>query len=264
MLIAALLALMSVRAAPCRAESPAAAGTPTGVEGAKPAAAPFRPGEKLVFSVEYGFISAGEATMEVAGVDTIDGHPVWHFRTIARTNEFFDALFRVEDRVESHMDMQGFFSRHFRKSLREGSYSKEYEVWFDHDTLRGRTAEGDTLEILPETQDVLSAFFYLRTQDLHVGATLSFPCHDNGKNYPLVIKVHRKEKVVVPAGRFVCYVVEPMLKSGGLTRKEARMLVWLTADERRMPVRMETKIKVGAIAAKLKSFEAGPVPGDGP
>jgi hypothetical protein len=225
---------------------------------APPEPVPFRVGEKLVFSVEYGFITAGEATMEVAGIDTIDGFPSYHLRTIAKTNEIFSSFYKVDDRIESHLDIERKVSRHFEKHLREGSYSRDFEVRFDHDNLRAYSTEGDTLEMLPETQDVLSAFFFLRTLDLRVGKTLSFPCHDNEKNYPLEVKVLRKEKVVVPAGKFVCYVVEPKLKSGGLTRKGARMLIWVTADERKMPVLMETKIKVGAIAAKLKDY----VPGD--
>jgi hypothetical protein len=216
--------------------------------------APFNVGERLVFSVEYGFVTAGEATMSVVRIDTLFGSPSYLLQSLAQTNEIFSAFYKVNDRVESHLDITGFFSRHFMKKLREGSYKKDLEIFFDHEGEYARYAEGDSLSILPGTQDVLSAFFFLRTQDLNVGKTMSFPCHDNKKNYPLEIRVLRKEKVMVPAGKFECYVLEPRLKTGGLMKKEAKMLIWVTADDKKMPVLMETKMKIGSIAAKLKDY----------
>jgi hypothetical protein len=221
---------------------------------------PFKIGERLVFSIEYGFVTAGEATMSVVGVDTINGHPSFHLQTLARTNEIFSTFYNVNDRVESHLDMEGLFSRHFVKSLREGSYKKDLEVYFDQEGGYAHYVDGDSIPALPMTQDVLSAFFYLRTRDLSVGKTYSFPCQDNRKNYPLIVKVLRREKVLVPAGKFDCYVVEPRMRTGGLMKKEAKMKIWLTADERKMPVRMETKMKIGSIAAKLQEYKVD-IPG---
>ncbi len=218
---------------------------------------PFRIGERFVFSVEYGFVTAGEATMSVVRLDTIQGHPSYRLETIATTNEIFSTFYRVDDRVVSHMDAYGIFSRHFKKSLREGNYSKDLEVYFDQEAQLARYVEGDSLTALPETQDVLSAFFFLRSRDLRIGEVYSIPCHDNRKNYPLEVKVLRREKVVVPAGKFECFVVEPRLKSGGLTRKEAKMQIWLTSDERKMPVLMETRMKIGSVAAKLTEYSTG-------
>jgi hypothetical protein len=219
--------------------------------------APFSVGEKLVFSVEYGFVTAGEATMSITGIDTIQGHPAYRLQTRAQTNEIFSAIYKINDMVESHLDVDEFYSRQFKKKLREGSYRKDLEIFFDQDKMQARYAEGDTLPTLPRTQDVLSAFFFLRTQDFKVGTSFSFPCHDNKKNYPLEVKVLRKEKIVVPAGKFECFVVEPKMKTGGLTRKEAKMFIWVTADEKKMPVLMETRMKIGSIAAKLTDYTLG-------
>ena len=220
-------------------------------------AVPFRVGEKLVFSVEYGFVTAGEATMAVVGIDTVQGHPAYILQISAKTNEIFSTFYRVEDMVESHLDIDGLYSRYFKKKLREGSYEKDLEIFFEQEKKLARYVEGDSLSTLPETQDVLSAFFYLRTQDLKVGTTFSLPCHDNRKNYPLEVKVLRKEKTVVPAGKFECFVVEPKLKTGGLMKKKTRMFIWLTADDKKMPVLMETRMKIGSVAAKLTDFTLG-------
>jgi hypothetical protein len=226
---------------------------------------PFRVGERLVFSVEYGFVTAGEATMAVVSQDTIQGHPVYHLRTEARTNEIFSALYRVEDVVESDLDIQGIFTRHLKKNLQEGNYRKELDVNFHQERMMAIYAGGDSLTTLPHTQDVLSAFFFLRTRDLQVGKTFVIPCHDNRKNYPLEVRVLRREKIVVPAGKFECFAVEPKMKTGGLMKKEAKMTIWLTADAAKMPVLIETKMRIGSIAAKLVEYAPGggtPVSGE--
>jgi len=238
-------------------EEPQQEGSSTRATACEAAPVPFRVGEKLTFSVEYGPVTAGEAVMSIASIDTIMGFPSYHIISTARTNEIFSAMYKVDDNVESHMDITGLFSRHFKKRLREGSFKRDHEVYFDQEKMVARYTNGDSLSTLAETQDILSAFFYLRAQDLSVGKKFSFPCHDNKKNYPLVVKVLRKEKVVVPAGKFRCYVLEPKLKTGGLMKKKAKMLIWVTEDDRKMPVLMETRVTIGSIAAKLVEYDSG-------
>jgi len=107
---------------------------------------------------------------------------------------------------------------------------------------------------------VLSAFYYVRTQPLPNGATLLLPTHDNKKSYDMEVKVHRRERVQVPAGTFDCVVVEPMLKSEGVFKSKGSILVWLSDDERRIPVLVRSKVPVGSISVSLTdmrlSFQA--------
>jgi len=148
----------------------------------EPAPVPFLVGERLTFSVEYGFVTAGEAVMSVVSVDTIMGFPSYLIRSTAKTNEIFSAFYKVDDNVESHMDTGRLFSRHFKKRLREGKFKRDHEVYFDQENMTASYVNGDTLSTFAETQDILSAFFFLRSQDLTVGEEFSFPCHDNKKN----------------------------------------------------------------------------------
>jgi hypothetical protein len=99
--------------------------------------------------------------------------------------------------------------------------------------------------------DVLSAFYYVRTVPLPTGATLSIPTHDNKKSYEMVVKVHKRERVEVPAGKFDCVLVEPMLKSEGVFKSKGSILVWLSDDARRIPVLVKSKIPVGSVSVSL-------------
>jgi len=60
-----------------------------------------------------------------------------------------------------------------------------------------------------------------------------------------------KEKVVVPAGTFDTIKVKTLIKFEGLFVNKGEVFIWFTDDEVKMPVKIESKIKVGTITALL-------------
>ncbi|MBD3163498.1 MAG: DUF3108 domain-containing protein [Candidatus Eisenbacteria bacterium] len=213
-----------------------------------------RTGEKLIFSVRYGFIRAGEASLEITGIEEVGGHPCYHVVSLAKSNSFFDRIFKVRDRVESWMDVDFLFSRRFHKRLREGGYRKDQRIEMDHRNLLATYQNGRVFEISPGAHDVLSAFYYVRTLDLEPGQQFDLDAHADRKNYPLRVIVHRRESVDTPAGEFDCLVVEPVLRTPGLFKHQGDLTIWLTDDERRMPVLMKSKIAVGSISVTLTDW----------
>jgi len=215
-------------------------------------------GEKLVFSISYGPVNAGTAVMEISRIVQLNERDCYHVISTAKSNKFFSSFFKVEDRVESFIDVKGIFSWKFEQHLREGHYRADRFANYDQIRHIATTNKGN-MEVPPYVQDVLSALYYVRTQDLEVGRPLYVDNHSGRKLYPLEVKVHRRERVKVPAGSFDCFVVEPILKAGGMFKHKGRIWVWLTTDERKMPVLMKSKIIVGSIDAKLKSFKPGQI-----
>jgi hypothetical protein len=214
---------------------------------------PFGEGEKFVYSVQYGIINAGEASLEIRNIADIDSVPCYHIVSDARSNRIFSRFFKVRDRFESYMDTVSLVSLYYEKHLREGKYKKDEQVKFDQKAHQA-IYKDRTIPIPPRTQDVLSALYYVRTLPLEIGQSFAVANHTNGKNYPLLIKVLKKEKVTVEAGTFNCIVVEPLLRSAGLFKHQGRLTVWLTDDKYRIPVLMQSKVVVGAISAVLKSY----------
>jgi hypothetical protein len=110
----------------------------------------------------------------------------------------------------------------------------------------------------PCAQDILSALYFVRTLNFQVGDTLQINLHDVSKSYPLKVKVNRRERVKVPAGQFDCLVVEPFLESEGMFRSQGRIEIWLTDDERKIPVLMRSEIMIiGHIDARLAQYTPG-------
>jgi hypothetical protein len=220
----------------------------------------FGAGERLEFSVGYGIIKAGTAVMEIPEIVKFAGRKCYHIVSTARSNRFFSAFFKVDDRVESFMDVHELYSHRYDKHLREGKFKADVSMIFDQKNHLALYNESqDTFSVPAYVQDVLSAFYYVRTQDLKVGSSIFVDNHTDKKNYPLEVKVLREEKIEVPAGTFDCVVVEPILKASGIFKHKGKLTVWLTNDEAKMPVLMKSKVVIGSISTELISYKLGEV-----
>jgi hypothetical protein len=218
----------------------------------------FGVGERLVFSVGWEFVNAGTAVMEIPEVVKLDGRKCYHIVSTAKSNKVFSVFFEVDDRVESFMDVHGHYSLRYDKHLREGKFKADVSMVFDQENhLAIYDAGKDTLEVQEYAQDVLSAFYFVRTQELTVGRSLFVPNHADKKNYPLEVRVIRKEKVKVKAGEFDCLVVEPILQTPGIFEQKGSLTVWLTDDAAKMPVLMKSKVVIGSIVTELTSYQLG-------
>jgi hypothetical protein len=193
------------------------------------------------------------ATLEVRNIASLDSSRAYHIISTARTNGAFDRVFKVRDRHDSFMDYDNLFSLSFEKHLREGKFKRDEKVIFDQ---RNHVAIYETkrVPIPPNTQDFLSALYYARTLSVEVGQAVAMANHTGGKNYPIYIKVLRRERVKVPAGEFDCLVVEPVLQTASIFENKGKLTIWVTDDNVKMPVLLRSKVVVGAFEAVLKSY----------
>lgn len=212
---------------------------------------PFEVGETLTFSIRYSGIKAGVATMSVADKADCNGETCFRFVSVARSTMPFSLFFEVHDSVESWADCENLISRRYEKRLLEGSYRKNEAVIFDHQERVAIYPNGRRFEIPDSARDVLTALYYVRTIELEVGKSVFVMNHADKKNYPLEFRVLKRETVEVPAGRFDCFVVEPILKATGIFGQKGKLTVWLTADDRKIPVMMKSKIVIGSFEAVL-------------
>jgi len=223
---------------------------------------PWKIGEYFQFSIDWSGLNGGSALMQVQNLQTVDGHRAWRIVTKAESNSFVSKFYKVRDRAESFIDAESLYTRRFEKHLREGGYKKDMVIRFDQTGKKAVYDGGKSLDVPARVHDVLSAFYYVRTVPLPDGGTVSIPTHDNEKSYEMVVKVLRRERVEVPAGKFDCVVVEPVLKSEGIFKSKGEMFVWLSDDDRRIPVQVKSKVPIGSISVSLTdmrlAFEGKP------
>ncbi len=217
----------------------------------------FSVGERLTFDVKYGFVTAGVAVMEIPSIKKIAKRDVYHVRFNVNSVESFDPFFKVRDRYETYLDVKGLFPWRFEQHIREGSFSRDFSAFFDQRKNSAKTSKG-TYEIPDYVNDIVSAFYLARTFDfesLKVGESFHLENFFKDKVYPLDVVYRGKEKVKVDAGTFNCIMIEPLVVEGGLFKNEGNIIVWLTDDEVKMPVKVKSKILIGSIDAELTSYE---------
>lgn len=222
-----------------------------------PADRPFRVGESLRFSVQYGFIKAGHAWLEVPQLVDRDGRQAYQLVARAESNAFFSRFYKVRNRIESLWDREGRFSWRYSENRREGGHRAQDEILFDPSRGEATYQDGQRYPVPPHVQDALSSFYYTRYQALPLGGSVVFDYHASRKTKPLEVKVLGRERVKTPAGTFDCVAIEPILKAGGIFKKSGRLVIWLTDDERRMPVLMKSKVTIGSINVVLQEVRPG-------
>ena len=217
----------------------------------------FKEGEKLTFNLNYGFVTAGIAVMEIPRIKRISGRNAYHINFQVNSVPSFDMFYKVRDRYESYLDVEGLFPWRFEQHIREGGYTRDFSAFFDHRKGKAKTSEGE-YEIPLYVNDIVSAFYFARTIDysnMQVNDLIHLQNFYKDKVYDLDVKYLGKETIEVPAGKFECVIVEPLVKEGGLFKHEGNIIVWLTDDDLKMPVKVRTKIIIGHVEAKLTTYE---------
>ncbi len=218
---------------------------------------PFRAGESLRFSVQYGFVHAGTAWLEVPEVVDWNGVPCWRLVARAESNSFFDRMYRVRNRIESLWDRDGLFSWRYFEDRHEGRFHANDTISFDTTAHIARYKDGRTFDLPAESQDALSAFYFTRFKALPIGGSVTFPYHASHKSATMEVRVLGRDRVKTPAGKFDCVMIEPILKAGGIFANKGRLVIWITDDERRMPVLMKSKVMIGSIRVVLQEAKPG-------
>jgi len=211
--------------------------------------------EKLSFDIYWLGIYAGNAVLESS-----NENGVMRIITQVHSAPFVSAFYKVEDYIES-LVKDGMPSN-LRIRQREGRYKSDKETIFDmndkkiifYNYLKGNRSEHALNNEV--VWDLLSGFYYLRDQRLEVGKTVYIDVFDSNKFFKAEISVLRKEKIDVPnLGEVSTVIVKPELKSEGLFQRTGDILIWLTDDEKKIPVKVETKVPVGNIVANLSNLE---------
>ena len=214
-------------------------------------------GEKLNYDVGYKFIKAGEGTFEVMPRPYYHkGRECYDVRFQVRSLKSLEWIYRVRDQYRTILDVGGIFPWKFFQRIREGGYKRDFQAEFDQVNHLAITKDS-VYTTSQYVQDVVSAFYFVRTMDLSgmkTGKIIELHNFWDDTTYTLGVKYHGRETIDVKAGKFDCLVIEPLIAEGGLFLSEGKILIWLSNDERKIPVKVATKIVIGYVDAELTSY----------
>jgi hypothetical protein len=223
---------------------------------------PFVPGEKLTFELKWSMIPAGTAVLEVLPVETVMGREVYHFVMTVKTNDFVDHFYKVRDRIDAYASVNMDRSVLYKKKQREGRSRRDVAVLFDWQKHQAEYSDfgkkNKPITLMPGAFDPYSAFYFIRNFNWQEETEIQRPVTDGKKCIIGRARRIKRETITVPAGTFDTYRIEPDIEHvGGVFEKSrnAKIELWLTADQRRIPVRLRSRVVVGSFTGELVAHE---------
>lgn len=215
--------------------------------------------EQLIYNVSWGLIQVGQASLNVKEIVEFSGRAAYHITSEAKSNKFCDTFYKVRDFNESWLDADNLASLGYSKKLREGGFFRDEWVLYEPDGRRflaktigkdgGFSYQGGTVPV--SVQDILSSLYYIRAQKLEPGREMTLDVNTK-KNWPLIVRIVRRERISTPAGDFSTILVEPAIRQEGIFIQKGRHLqVWLSDDEKKTPVLLKVEIFFGHVTASL-------------
>ena len=219
---------------------------------------PFSSGEKLTFELKWGIIKAGEVVLEVLPIETRNGINSYHFAMTVKSTPFIDVFYKVRDRIDSYVDLDMTHSLLYTKNQHQGRHKRDVIVNFDwaknEASYSNYGKKRKPISILPGSFDPLAVFYYSRLFKLQENAEIEIPVTDGKKSVIGIGRVIKRETVKLSFGTYDTFLIEPDLKHvGGVFKKSknAKIKLWVTADSRRMPVKIMSKVKIGSFTGEL-------------
>lgn len=219
----------------------------------------FHVGEKLTYQIFWGPFVVGRATLEVKGIEPVDGHDCYHIVATAKTSGLANWMFPVDNKVDSWLDTKELFTRKFRQDRLEGKHRRNDESHFNYEqneivTKNFGNGKEKRLAINGPVLDVVASLFFVRAQNLMIDSEKTFLVNGGDANYTVSIRPdQRKELWVRPVGDVQALRIEPDPTLKIVSANKGRMWFWVSDDTRHLPLIVASDLKIGS--AKLVLFK---------
>ena len=225
-----------------------------------PPSFPFAMGERLSYDISWIGLTVGRGVLEITPDVPFEDRIVLRAVSTARSNRLLSFFYKVRDRVESLIDSSELYSYQIIFDQKRASRKRFKKISFDHDehvaTLyyKGKSTE---YSIPSKVQDSLSSLYLLRTvPEFEVGSSIFIDVYASKKSWKLEIQIVSRETLRTVLGKIPTIKLNALVRFEGVLWDKGDFHIWLTDDERRIPVLMKGKIAIGSITATLSEVES--------
>jgi hypothetical protein len=216
-------------------------------------------GEKLTYTLRWGPVRAGTATLESVGRAEVNGCQALHFLGTIETDSFVAAIHSVRNRLEGFTDLALSHSLLYRKNKEEGGELSDAQVVFDTEKNTAtycKIGHGcrKPIAIRPDTFDPISCVFRFRKLSLAGVSETRIHVSDGKRALWVPVRMLGRQPITTPAGTFSTLKVEALIERGrGLFERDrkTRVLVWFTDNQERLPVMAQGELVLGPLIAEL-------------
>jgi len=233
-------------------------------------------GEKLVYRLDwdppwYLFffpnMHAGDAEVRLAGETEFKGRKALKIVFMVRSSGMLSRLsgMEIEDEFVFLTDPETLCTLNVSKKVREGKRKRQIDVEYLQDTRQLHIREldesvtppvtiKDTVkdDIPPCVQDPLSALYSLRKKTFHPDFEYTSVIGHDDVVKEVQSRVEKLETLDTTAGKIQAWRIRTAALMGGLFKKGGQFKIWLSADDRKVPLQFEVKVSLGRVLGKLK------------
>lgn len=227
----------------------------------------YGPKESFDLRVHYGFITAGEAKIEVSDQYYMVNDKICMKATCTgRSSGSFDLVMRIRDTWTTYIDTVSKVSQKSTRNIEEGKYRLKEVVQFKYSEgkaivdseNRDKKKNHKEYDIATSLQDIVSGAYYLRVIDydkLKVGEIVEVNSFFEDKMYALKIRYKGKEQIKTDFGKINAIRLAPIMPENGLFEGENSIRLWLSDDKNRLPLKIQADMFVGAVEVDLKGYK---------
>jgi len=215
----------------------------------------FPKNERIVYDLTWFGIKAGDITLTVNNI----GGDKRRIVAVAKSSPLFSLFYPVEDRFVTEVSGPQMLPRWIVIRQREGNYRSLKRAIFDQAGLKVLYEKDDEAPVsydLPRpAHNEISSFYIMRALPMSIGQSVFVETFASKKSYTVQVQVLQKERFQTKLGEVDTIKVKPELLFEGVYQRKGDVYVWLTNDERRIPVKVKGAIRIGSLVATLADWQ---------
>jgi len=234
-------------------------------DGVMPQPHPFGSAETLQYSIEWRLIAAGTAELKIE-LSHDANRPEWQIHAHVESAGLVSKLYKLDDNYTSHVgdqfcvstsEMDAFEGKKHHDARVSYDYVRNRAVFLERDLVKNTTMSTKEIQLPGCVSDVLGGLYKMRTLRLQPGQSAQIPTSDGKKWAPVRIEAQEREEIKNHVGDFKTIRYEAFLFNGVIYSKKASMLVWVTDDDRHLPVQIRARMgfPIGSITLSLEKEE---------
>ncbi len=225
------------------------------------------PQSVLHYKAEWRRLHAGRARLALSAAESAEA--LFRADLHLETTGIVSKLYKVNDEYTSWFDSSFCTSA---TVLRTNERERQHEtraifqqppgkaLLLEADQPRGAAVQYKEIDVPACVHDVIAGLVRLRALRVDVGSSIELPLSDGNKSVLARVQALRTEVLKTDAGVYTTVCYEVFLFNGALYGRKARLFIWISTDDRRVPVRIRIQMPfyIGTVSLELERDETSP------
>jgi hypothetical protein len=213
--------------------------------------------ETLSYRLTFLGVTAGYARFTILGKTIVDGRHAWHLHVRGWTSQFLSVFYPVNNIMDYYLDVKTLVP--IRIAVTKNERKKFTDEIILYDQEKGQITYWDRamknmekrVDVVPEVHDPVTAVYYFRTRDAG-NPDRSRNVYAGRKMWQIASRSIGTETIPDEFGRPVeTTVIKPVIRRDGKLENKGDIKMWLTNDDRKVPLRIYADIKFGTVVGQL-------------